>query len=216
MPPGRRTLHMDHRIKRVLCEHTQSPSVKPRQQPQRYQPCRHTLHAIGMQGRGSTTMPGVERTQQISDLLAAAFTQHHTVGAHPECRLHQLRQAHRPSALDIRLPSNQRHMIAAGNRSQFAKLADFLDADDTLADFATTEQRLEQRGFPGACAAGDEYRGTAANQAVQQGKPCQREHAGGTQRFQCWRQASRQTNRNRGALRHNRRDDRVDADSVSC
>ena len=204
---------MQDRVERVAGEQGRRRRRESREQTERDEPRRHARDAIRVQRRHAAMMTGIVGAQQIGDLLAAAFAQHHAVRAHAQRRLHQIRQADRARALHIRLARDHRHVVVDRQRAQFTHL---LHGDDAFRRRTFGEQRLEQRRLARASATGDEQCGSSRDQSAQHRHPLSGKQATTAQFRQRGDGTVRQTDRQGRAIRHDWGDYRVHTDAVSA
>ena len=106
-------------------------------------------------------MAGIERPQQIHNLLATAFPQHHPVGAHAQRGFHQIGKAHRTFAFNVRFPRRHGNMIPM---AKIDKLPHLFHGDDTVIRITLRKQRLCQGGLAHAGTASNQHGGSLAHQ----------------------------------------------------
>ena len=102
-------------------------------------------------------------------------------------------------------------MVGDAQRAQFT---DLLHRNDAFPPPAFRQQRPHKRGFAAARAAGDQYRRSGGHQRAQHGQPGARHQAAHGQRRQFGDTAFGESDGDRRALRHQRRDDRMHPDAT--
>ena len=97
-------------------------------------------------------MAGVHRLYHVQGLTAADFAEDDAIRPHAQCVTHQIALGHRPDAFDIGRPGFQAQNVFL---LKF-QLRRIFDGDDTLGYRDVIRQTIEQRGFAGTGAAGDQ------------------------------------------------------------
>ncbi len=131
-------------------------------------------------------------------------------GPHTQGVFHQVGGGHRALAFDVRRARFEAHDVLLLK----LKLGRVLDRDDALAVRNEAGQRIEQRRFTGAGAAGDDHVEAGLDAAFEQHHHLRREGLEVEQVFELERVGAEAANRNRGAVERQRRNDRVHTAAV--
>lgn len=112
----------------------------------------HVRQTAGVQGARATVVPGVERGEQLADLLPSALAHHEAVRTHAQGLTDQSRQIDLAGAFEIGLTGLQCDMV----RVPRPQLRDVFDGDDALIGRDLRQQGRQERRLAGARAAGEQ------------------------------------------------------------
>ena len=124
----------------------------PGERAEGFEPSRHVVEGVRVQGRRTTIVAGVECREHLADLGTAALSQHQPVGPHAQGFAHQSLESKSARPFEIGLPGLEAEEVGMAD----AEFRDVFDGDDAFGGRSAAEQCAQQGGFATAAGSRDE------------------------------------------------------------